>query len=405
MVMKILVVCQHYWPEPYYLSDVCEELVKRGHTVHVITDVPNYPMGLIYEGYRHRQNRSQEHNGVKITRTFTIGRRNNAVFRVLNYYSYSISSTLYAKRLPGDYDVVFTNQTSPIMMTRAATAYSRKWGKRCVMYCMDVWPACLAAGGLKPESPVYRFFGSVSKKLYNRADRILISSQMFRDYLKQEHNVPDEKMTYFPQYASSQFNHLPAVAEKETIDFVFAGNVGAAQRIDVILQAANILHEETCDGKPLRWHIVGDGSELENLKGMAKQLNLENVVFHGRKPPEDMPKYYAMADAMLVTLTADPFISLTLPGKVQTYMAAGKPILASANGEIPKVVDAAKCGFCAPAEDVDAFTGCVRRFLGESDPAELGQNARRYYDEHFTRTRFMDELEAVLLHASKEVSK
>ena len=90
--MKILVVCQHYWPEPYYLSDVCEELVKRGHTVHVITDVPNYPMGYTYNEYKKGKNRKQIHNGVEITRTFTIPRRNNVIFRVLNYYSYGIKN-------------------------------------------------------------------------------------------------------------------------------------------------------------------------------------------------------------------------------------------------------------------------------------------------------------------------
>ncbi len=394
--MKILVVCQHYWPEPYYLSDVCEELVMRGHTVHVITDVPNYPMGYIYDDYKHGKNRKQVNNGVEITRTFTIGRRHSAVFRFLNYYSYSFSSTLYAKSLPGDYDVVFANQTSPIMMTRAATVYSRKWGKKCIMYCMDVWPACLAAGGLKPESPAYRFFGGVSKKLYNRADKILISSQMFREYLKKEHDVPDEKILYFPQYASALFDRLPPAPEKDTVDFVFAGNVGAAQQIDVILHAAALLRGETCDGKSLRWHIVGDGSELENLKALARQLELDSVIFHGRKPPEDMPGYYAMADAMLVTLTADAFISLTLPGKVQTYMAAGKPILACANGEIPKVLKAAQCGFCAPAGNAEAFAGMVRSFLNAHDRKTLGDNAKRYYALHFTRERFMDTLENML---------
>lgn len=399
--MKILVVCQHYWPEPYYLSDVCEELVRRGHEVHVVTDVPNYPMGYIYEDYRHGRNREQTRNGVRITRTFTIGRRQNALFRLLNYYSYSFSSTLYALRLPGDYDVVFTNETSPIMMTRAATAYSRKWHKKCLMYCMDLWPACLAAGGLKQDSPIYRFFGAVSRKLYNRADRILITSHMFHDYLVNEHGVDSSKIEYFPQYAPSRFEHLPLIPDKDTVDFVFAGNIGAAQSLDTILQAAKRLQGETCGGRPLRWHIVGDGSQLENLKRLASELQLDNVIFYGRKPPEAMPEYYAMADAMLVTLTADPLISLTLPGKVQTYMAAGKPILAAANGEIPKVLEEARCGYCAPAENAEAFADVVRRFLAEPEKQELGENARRYYEENFTRAQFMDRIEEKLKFSNK----
>ena len=396
--MKILVVCQHYWPEPYYLNDVCEELVKRGHEVHVVTDVPNYPMGYIYDDYKHGKRREEVKDGVRITRTFTIGRRHNILFRLLNYYSYSLSSTAYVKKLPGDYDVVFTNQTSPIMMTRAATAYSRKWGKKCVMYCMDLWPACLAAGGLKESNPIYKFFGKVSKKLYNRADRILITSQMFKEYLENEHGVPEEKIAYLPQYANSQFDELPASNKKDTFDLMFAGNVGAAQSLDTMLKAANILQGRKVQGKPLIWHIVGDGSELEKLKKMAAELELENVVFHGRHPAEDMPKFYAMADAMLLFLTSDENISRTLPGKVQTYMAAGKPILAAADGETPQIIERADCGYCSPAGDEQKFADAVETFINEPNKVKFCNNSKYYYEQRFSKLRFIDELEIELIN-------
>ena len=400
--MKILVICQHYWPEPYYLPDVCEELVRRGHEVHVVTDVPNYPMGVTYEGYRHGDNREQFRNGVRITRTFTVARRHGAAFRLLNYYSYSLSSTAYVNTLPGDYDVVFTNESSPVMMTRAATAYSRKWGKKCVLYCMDLWPASLSAGGLQPENPIYRFFGAVSRKLYNRADRILITSRMFREYLEEKHGIPDDKIAYLPQYAPAQFDRMPDPGKKETYDFVFAGNIGSAQSLDTLLRAAALLVDEVWDGKPLRWHIVGDGSELGNLKKLAEELKLTNVIFHGRRPAEEMPSYYAMADAMLVLLTGDKNISRTLPGKVQTYMAAGKPILAAADGETPLVLSDANCGYCSPAEDYHAFAETVRAFLADPDKERLGANARLYYEQFFTKQRFMDALEAELIANSAE---
>lgn len=396
--MKILVVCQHYWPEPYYLSDVCEELVKRGHEVHVVTDVPNYPMGEIYDEYKHGKRREEVRNGVKITRTFTIGRRHNILFRILNYYSYSLSSTAYVRKLPGDYDVVFTNQTSPVMMTRAATTYSKKWGKKCVLYCLDLWPASLAVGGLKENSPIYKIFGKVSKKLYNRADKILITSQMFREYLETEHGVPGEKIDYLPQYAPSQFNELPAVEEKDTWDLMFAGNVGAAQSLDTMLKAASILKGKIINGRSINWHVVGDGSELQNLKVMAKQLGLDNVVFHGRHPAEEMPKFYAMADAMLLFLTSDENISRTLPGKVQTYMAAGKPIIAAADGETPNVIASAECGYCTTAENERSLADAVEAFLQNTDKKQIGLNARDYYEKHFTKQRFMEILEKELIY-------
>ncbi|MBR3178438.1 MAG: glycosyltransferase family 4 protein [Clostridia bacterium] len=392
--MRILVVCQHYWPEPYYLADVCEELASRGHVVHVITDVPNYPMGLIYPDYRNGKQRHQIQNGVEITRTFTIGRRQNLLFRFLNYYSYSISSSLFVRTLKEEYDVVFTNQTSPIMMVNAAMVYAQKWHKKCVLYCMDLWPTSLAAGGVKQSSPLYKYFTKVSRKLYSKADKILISSGMFRQYLEDNFKIKEESIQLFPQYANDCFKtEAETETNKESIDLMFAGNIGAAQKLDVVIKAAKILSRD----KRIRWHLVGDGSELNNLKKLAHDLSLdETVVFHGRKPLEEMPYYYSLADALLVSLIKDPLISMTLPGKVQTYMAAGKPIIAAANGEIPLVINDAKCGYCAPAEDVDGLVNAVTAFINDGKWDILGKNARNYFELHYTRDHFMNAMESIL---------
>ena len=387
--MKILVVSQHYWPEPFPLTDVCEELVRQGHSVHVVTDIPNYPMGYIYPEYRKGNNRSQTHNGVRISRTFTIGRRNNILFRMLNYYSYMISSTIFVNGLKEEYDVVFANQSSPVMMANAALSYAKKHKKKCVLYCMDLWPASLAMGGIREGSLLYRFFGRVSGRIYRRADRILITSEMFRAYFMEEFGIADETIGYLPQYASGAFDReLPEKENTDTVDLLFAGNVGVAQSLDTVLEAAALLK----DIPKLRWHIVGDGSELERLKQSAAQQQLSQVIFHGRKPQEQMPEYYARADAMLVTLTDDPNVSRTLPAKVQSYMAAGKPIIASANGEIPKVISDAQCGFCAAAGDARGLADAVRDFLAIPDGKVLGKRAKDYYTSHFTKEKFMNTL-------------
>lgn len=390
--MKILVVCQYYWPESYIIQDICEALVERGHQVDVITGVPNYPMGNIFPGYRWGRNRHQIHNGVQIHRTFTIGRRNNILFRFLNYFSFAFSSLLYACSMKDSFDVVFANQSSPIMMSGGALAYGKRHGKKVVLYSMDLWPASLAAGGIREESVIYRFFHWISKKIYRSADRLLITSEMFREYLCREFGIDEERIKYHPQYAEPLFTQAD-VSKKDTVDLMFAGNIGAAQCVSTILRAADLLKDQI----QLRWHIVGDGSALEDNRKLAEQLGLSNVIFHGRKPKEDMPQYYAMADAMLVTLTGDPLISLTLPGKVQSYMAAGKPIIGAANGEIPCTIEKSGCGFCAPAEDYVGLAEAVKQFLNCDNKKELGQNAYRYYQENFSRERFMDHLEQELM--------
>ena len=366
----------------------------------MITDIPNYPMGYIFPEYKRGKRREEVRNGVKISRVFTIGRRNNLIFRFLNYYSYAISSTIFAKRLKEKYDVVFTNQLSPVMMSCAALAYAKKNKVKCVMYSMDLWPASVTAGGVQEGSLIYFFYDTASTQIYTKVDRLLITSQMFRDYFKQQFGISDDVIEYLPQYASAAFDSvLPSAENKETVDLLFAGNIGTAQSLNTVLEAAKLLQDE----KALRWHIVGDGSELENLKKMANELALENVIFHGRKPMEQMPEYYAKADAMLVTLTADPVISLTLPAKVQSYMAAGKPVIAASNGEIPKVIQASNCGFCAKAEDAAGLAEAVKAFLSHPDQGQLGANARKYYEDHFARDKFMSKLETELKLACGDV--
>ena len=391
--MKILVVCQHYYPEPFRITDLCETLVKEGHEVTVITGTPNYPRGKIYDGYKKKEKRDEVLNGVKIHRCFEIGRRSGIIFRFLNYYSFAISSKRYAKKLKEDFDVVFANQLSPIMMSAGAVAYKKKHNKRMVLYCLDLWPESLAAGGVKRGSFLYKHYHKVSRKIYTQADKLLITSAMFKDYLVGEFAIAEGKIAHLPQYAEGIFE--PSSCKKqpnETIDLMFAGNIGAAQSIPTILEAA----KRTKDIENLRWHFVGDGSELENSKAMVAEAGLsERVVFYGRKGLEAMPQFYAKADAMLVTLMDDPVVKSTLPGKVQTYMAAGKPILGATGGETQLVIKDAVCGYCGEAENVDELEQNVRLFVEDCKNERalvLGENASTYYNKHFTKEKFINDL-------------
>ncbi len=386
--MKILVICQYYTPEPFRHPDICEELVKRGHDVTVVTGLPNYPMGEICEGYRHGKKRNEVIYGVKVHRCFTVGRKHGIFRRFLNYYSYAFSSTHYVKHLQESFDVVFVNQLSPVMMARAGLQYKKKHKVPLILYCLDLWPESLIAGGIKRGGLIYRFFHKTSARIYRQADRILVASRSFSAYFEKEFHICDT--VYLPQYAESVFD--PVLCQKQPdgwIDLMFAGNVGTAQSVDTILKAARL----TTDIPNLRWHIVGDGSELERLKKSAEDL--PQVIFHGRKPLSDMPAYYAMADAMLVTMQKDDALSLTLPGKVQTYMAAGKPIIGAIDGEAATAIQEANCGLCSRAEDAEALAKNIRQFL-LSPYTQLGQNASDYYKKYFQSSTFISRLESCL---------
>lgn len=381
--MKILVICQYYYPEPFRVTDICEELVKRGHEVTVVTGTPNYPMGEIYDGYNNDSRQDEIINGVHVHRCKIHPRKTGSIHRLWNYYSYPMASKKYISTLDGSYDVVFINQLSPVMMAQAGIKYAKKWNKKAVLFCLDLWPASLTAHGIN-KGFVYKWFLRASKKVYKCVDTILITSKSFAGYFTDTFGITNT--VYLPQYAENSFT--PELCRKEPdeyTDLMFAGNLGAAQSVQTIIEAARL----TRDLQQVRYHIVGDGSEYENLKKQAEKL--ENVIFHGRKPIEQMPMYYAMADAMLITMQKNAALSMTLPGKVQSYMAAGKPIIGAIDGETPLIIEDADCGICGGAEDAETMAENVRQFIG-MDRETLGRNAYTYYQQHFSKETFMQGL-------------
>lgn len=384
--MKILVVCQYYSPEPFKVADVCEALVSKGHEVDVITSFPNYPMGKIYDGYKKGVHRDETINGVNVHRVFTVGRRTGFIWRTVNYYVYSVASTLYASELKKDYDVVFVYQLSPVMMANAGIKYKKKHNKKLLLYCLDLWPDSLTLGGIKRDGFIYKYYKKVSGKIYNSANKILVSSKMFEQYLEEMFNIKGKRVAYLPQYAEDVFCPVSTNAEKTT-NLTFAGNIGTTQSIETILRAAKKL-----EGENIVFHFYGDGTGLVAFEDLAKNhLKLQNVIFHGRISLDEVAGKYAESDGLIVTLSDNPVLSMSFPGKIQTYMAAGKPIIGAVNGEAAEIIKEAECGFCAAAEDVDGLVECIKQFL-KADKTVLGNNARKYYEENFQKEDFITKL-------------
>ena len=391
--MKILVLCQHYYPEPFRLPDICETLARRGHDVTVVTGTPNYPEGEIYAGYEKGARADETLNGVRVHRCPLIPRKTGTLYRVLNYYSFVLSSQWYLWRCKESFDVVFVNQLSPVMMAQAGLSWAKRHSKKCVLYCLDQWPESLLAGGIRKDSLVYKIFLKVSRNIYRRADDLLVSSRGFVNYFRQVLKLEDKRIRYLPQYAEDMFDELPAAAEKKAgVDFMFAGNVGALQSVETIVEAAKLLKDNT----QIRIHIVGGGIALDHCKELAAGLG--NITFHGRHDVTEMPSFYAMADAMLITMKDDPVLSATLPGKVQTYMAAGKPVLGAIGGETARVVnDEAQCGMCCTPENAQELAQIMLRIAQDDElRGRFSENARRYYQQYFRKEQFFDMLETVL---------
>ncbi|MDR0958342.1 MAG: glycosyltransferase family 4 protein [Clostridiales bacterium] len=399
--MKILVICQYYYPEPFRITDICKSLIDRGHKVTVLTGLPNYPEGKIYGDYRGHNRRHEMLNGVEVIRTFEIGRRHGALWRFVNYYSFAISSWLKVRQLDNDYDVVFVNQLSPVMMTYAAIKYKKSRSKPLVLYCLDLWPASLSAAGMSKTSFMYKLFRKVSANIYKQADKLLVTSAGFAEYLE-DLGVKTARITHLPQYAEDVFRPAQRRRDDGKFNLVFAGNIGVLQSVETIVEAAKRLHNAGLPKTPI-FHIVGGGTHLDTCMKAAN--GLDNIVFYGRRPLEDMPMFYDKADAFLLTLSDDEDISRTLPGKAQSYMAAGKPIIGAANGETAGVIDAANCGYCANAEDAHGLAECIVKLIEKGNCDELGNNALEYYMRNYSKDTFMNKLESCLKYAADRSNK
>jgi len=390
--MKILVVCQYYYPEPFRISDICETLVGKGHDVTVLTGLPNYPEGQVLDGYRYGRKRNEVLNGVKVIRSFEIGRGNSKLKLFLNYLSFAVSGSVKAFFMNEKFDAVLVNQLSPVMMGIPAIVYKRRHKKRVLLYCLDLWPDSLAAGGIKESSIIYKFFMKLSKWIYNSVDSIAVTSSMFKEYFRSTLGVYEKEIHHLPQYAEDLFTEGIEVHKNDKYNFVFAGNIGDMQSVETIVKAANELREYS----DITFHIVGDGSKLEECKFLSRKMNLHNIIFYGRKPVSEMPYYYGLADAMLITLKNNKAISYTLPGKVQSYMAAGKPIIGAINGETSRVIKNGECGLCCTAENYSELANLIIQFCNSNEKEKMAQNSYDYYIKNYSKERFISVLEDTL---------
>ena len=391
--MKILILCQYYYPDPFRITDVAENFVKQGHEVFVLAGEPSYEReSWLKEGGKVDEVR----NGVKVHRVKTVPRGKGIIRRVRNYYSYAINSKRYVKKLDKDFDVVFVYELSPIMMAEAAIKYKKKYGTKIVLYCLDLWPESLLVSRIKKNSLVYKYFHKVSKRIYSACDDIAITSELFRKYFVEEFNYSGEHIHYLPQYAEDLFqtetkNDLSERCEDKYV-FVFAGNIGKLQSVETIIRAARILQ----NNNNISFKIIGDGVSLLDCKKEASGLN--NVEFIGRKPVEEMPLYYSEASAMLVTMIDKDVVNYVMPGKVQSYMAASKPIIGAIGGETKLVVQSAQCGYCCDGEDYVALSNNIVRFIEDDIETrkQMAINAKKYYDDNFTKIIFYDRLFKVM---------
>jgi glycosyltransferase involved in cell wall biosynthesis len=391
--MKLLIVCQYFSPEQFRVNDICYELVKEGHDITVLTGLPNYPSGTIDGKYKGIKNRKEEIRGVKVIRSWLLGRGEGTKRLVANYLSFAISSTFKSLFIRKDFDLILVYQLSPVTMALPGIMLKKITKKPLVIYCHDLWPESIASAGISSDSKIYSFLLKLSRWIYKKADYIFTSSKLFEEYFINTLKL-NKNITHLPVYAEALFENINSKKkENENINLVFAGNIGEMQSVETIIYAANELKGD----RKVNFHIVGDGSSKARCEELVNQLSLDNVTFHGQHHITEMPRFYEMADAFLVSLKANEAISYTLPNKVQSYMAAGKPIIGSIDGETQIVINDAECGYCSPAEHSKELANNISKFAKEKEKhIYYGFNAKKYYDDNFSKVKYMNRLNTLL---------
>lgn len=386
--MNILVVSQHFWPESFRINEVVESLRSQGCQVAVLTGQPNYPEGAVFEGYRAADTVTELHpSGYTIHRVPLIPRGAGGARRLaLNYLSFLASACLLGPWLlrRQRFDVVFVYGTSPILQAIAGVVL--KWVKHAVLvtWVQDQWPESLEATGFVRDRRILASVASVVKWIYRRSDLLLVPSAAFLPSVQaMAGTTPVE---YHPNPGERAFD--PGVAAVESafrlesgFNVVFAGNLGTVQALDTVLAAAELLR----DRFDIRFVLVGSGSRSAWLQQRIEVMALANVRLAGRFAPEAMPAILAQASVLLVSLVRSPIMSQTVPSKLQAYLAAGRPVIASLDGEGARVLEEAGAGLTCPAEDAVALAAAILRLSSVPDHelVRMGESGRRYYERHF----------------------
>jgi len=397
---RILVVCQHFWPESFRINDICDGFVENDFEVEVLCGIPNYPQGQFYDGYGLTKNRRQVINGVKVRRCFEIKRGNNSNIRIFfNYISFPISSLFHLPYLLRQkYDKIFLFNTSPIMMSLAGIILGRIKKIETTMYVLDLWPENLYSV-LNVKNRILRaFLSRFSNWHYKKTDKLIANSRKLLEILKERTNKDDSKLIYIPHFCEKIYESVIEDDElkarfSNTINMVFTGNISPAQSFETIIKAAKIL--ENREYTDICWIVVGDGMSRSWLEDEVEKEGLsDRFVFIGHVPVEEIPKYTQIADGLFACLTKSELLDSTLPAKVFSYYAAGRPIVLAMDGEVQQIVSESGAGYAVDAEDSERLADSVIKLYNASadEHKTMGDNAKEYYFKHFERSLNMKKL-------------
>lgn len=400
--MKILVVTQYFWPENFRINDLVRGLQDCGHEITILTGLPNYPDGSIYDDFKVNPKKFSSYHGASIVRApiFPRGRHKFSLF--LNYLSYAMSATFVGlfKLHKKNFDIVFIYEPSPITVGIPAVIIGRIFKLPVLIWVLDLWPDTLEALGIIKSQALLKIIGGLVRWIYKNCSCILSQSQGFIPKIR-SYTTENKNIIYFPSWAEKNGDSIRDLGitqnffSSNSTYIVFSGNIGDAQDFELITNAALILKNQ----KNIKWIIVGGGRREVWLRGRIEEYGLQECfILAGRFEIEYMKDFHKNADLLLLPLIAVEPFSLTIPAKFQTYLEARKPILAYGHGEAAQMIRDLKCGVVADGVDENALASAVKKFLllSDAEKSAMGENSHKLSKEVFNRGRLLKKLEKLM---------
>lgn len=395
--MNIFIVSQYFYPESFRINDIATEWVKRGYDVTVLTGIPNYPMGKFFPGYSWSKKRTEEWNGIKIIRIPLIARGHSSIGMVLNYYSFVISGWFWNRFNKVDADLVFSFETSPMTQVKVGCGYAKKHKVPHFLYVQDLWPENVETVTGIHNRLIIGPIDRMVDKIYKQTDKIFVTSPSFVEAVVNRKNPVDRKKVYYwPQYAEEFYRPVDkhvyeGIPEDDSFKVVFTGNIGTAQGLDILPKTAKLMKDDN-----VRFVVVGDGRYQSEFEKHIDECGVrDKFILLPRVQSTLIPNILAACDVGFISFNKTPLWEMTIPAKLQSYMACGMPIIASASGETKRIIEEAKCGICTEIGDADALADGIRTIIN-LDRNDMSKNAREFFESHFDKTMLMDVMDQFL---------
>ena len=390
--MKILAVCQLYYPENFVFSKICEELVKHGNDVTVLTGKPNYGYGYIIPEYK--DVKYEEINGVKVHRVNLFPRKKSRLSIIRNYLSFWRNSRKWIRNCKEKYDIVYSMSLSPVTILSAGNLYKKKHHVKHIVHCVDLWPeSVLVTHAVREKSLTYKLLYKWSRDLYKNADDVLIGSPSFEEYFEKILKL-DKKLTFVPQPSLVEVNSAEPFKYEKKFNILYCGNLGIIQLIELIPQAMSLI-----DNPDIQFHVIGMGPKTDTLKRLISEYHLEDkVIYHGPIPAKRAASYFVSADALYVSLKNEGYVGKTIPNKLMMSMAFGKPILAVLGGDGKDLLEKSG-GAIIANEDAQSIADSINKLvdLSSEERKKLGQLNQTYYFSNLSIKKCGDAVNQFLL--------